>query len=109
MKRMMIGILLAVGLLSAGVRAEDGNWQEAAGEGGRTVTAGELQVTIPEELYSIADVEADEDGIRFYEKISHADFGGGFVASLKVYESVTEYANIPSFSNKPRVCYNPED
>ena len=61
-----------------------------------TVSCDLFSVTVPEEIAQICDTETGSDSISFYEKISHEKYGG-FVGSIELYESVSEYGMIPNY------------
>ena len=56
-----------------------------------------FSVTVPGDISEISDIYTLDNEIEFYEKISREEFGGGFVASVGLYDSVKDYAFMPSF------------
>lgn len=69
----------------------------ALGTAAQDVENAHLTVTVPDEIAAICDIEANDDEIAFYESISHEAFGGGFVGSIRLYESVRDYGYMPSY------------
>ena len=78
---------------------------ETSAEEGAVVETEAFSVTVPADILAISDVVPDDNGISFYEKISHESFGGGFAGKIAVYESVADYGDMPSYKRGGEIAY----